>query len=285
MMSIALPRPNELKIGLLLSVAFLLGTCLYCVSYQAYVMSVVPDVTRTVSLAMREWGIWLVFTPWAFRLFDLLDAKASVRHRVLAGVLLVFCAAIVPATIDQWTGTRGMEASLAIFLPRYAATVLVIHLLWRVMLRSTGEQAALQVAVGAAEVAPVSSEPLPSTAPHASEALLAPGTMLVSKGANRCLIRIDEIQFLSAADNYVEIHARDQQFLVRSTMAQIENALPAGHYVRIHRSHIVRIDLIDKIRTERSSTGFVHLRGGAVLPISKNYRRRLLQQRQDFSVH
>jgi DNA-binding LytR/AlgR family response regulator len=104
--------------------------------------------------------------------------------------------------------------------------------------------------------------------------------MLVSKGADRCLIRIDDIQFLSAADNYVEIHARGQQFLMRSTMAEIEIALPAGRYVRIHRSHIVRIDLIEKIRTERSSTGFVQLRGGRVLPISKTYRRRLQQQKE-----
>jgi len=290
MRSIALPRPNELKLGLLLSTAFLLSTCLYCVSYQAYVISVVPDLTRTVTVAIREWGIWLIFTPWALRLFDLLDARVSVSRRVLAAAVLAICAALVPATIDQSSGTRDMEASLAMFLPRYAATVLVIYLFWRVLLRPVARQAISSENSDAQEAtpdspgsgpailsvtatAPVQSTPGPSS---------SPGTLLVSKGANQCLICIKDIQFLSAADNYVEIHARDQQFLVRSTMAQIEHALPSEFYVRIHRSHIVRIDLIEKIRTERSSTGFVHLRGGQVLPISKTYRQRLQQQ---FRMH
>ena len=282
MLPIALPRPKELKLGLLLPAAFLLSTCLYCVSYQAFVIADVPDVARTVRLAMREWGVWLLFTPWAFRLFDLLDDKASFAHRALAVVLLVFCAASVPAAIDQWTGARGVEASLAIFLPRYAATVIVIHLLWRVLLRPAPEQTTVpaESELPRADIALLPPSPAPGTPARG----LAPGTMLVSKGANQCLIRVDDIEFLSAADNYVEIHARDQQYLVRSTMGQIENALPEGRYVRIHRSHIVRIDLIDKIRIERSSTGSVHLRGGRVLPISKNYRRRL-QQQQEFSVH
>jgi len=266
-----------MKVGLLVSATFLLVTCLYCVSYQALVISVVPDVTRTVILAMREWGAWLFFTPWAFRLFEVLDAKASWKHQLLAGMLLVFCAAMVPAGIDQWTGNRGIEASLAIFLPRYAATVLVIHLLWRVLLQPTDKRHALPNADAPAES--IASPPacLPATQISA--------TLLVCKGADQCLIRTDEIQFLSAADNYVEIQARDQKYLLRATMAQMENLLPTGHYVRIHRSHIVRIDQIDRIRTERSSKGTVQLRGGNTLPISKNYRKRLLERRPDFGLH
>jgi len=276
-MTIPLPRPLQVKVGLLVSVTFLLATCLYCVSYQAMVISVVPDVSRTVIVAMREWGVWLIFTPWAFRLFDVLDAKALWRGQLLAGILLTSSAALVPVALDQWTGNRGIVASLAIFLPRYAATVLVIHLLWRVLLRPADKRLASRH-----EDAPAESSASPPACLPATE---SPATLLVCKGADQCLIRTDEIQFLSAADNYVEIQARDQKYLLRATLAQMENLLPAGHYVRIHRSHIVRIDQIDRIRTERSSKGQVQLRGGRTLPISKNYRQRLLERRPDFGMH
>jgi hypothetical protein len=40
--------------------------------------------------------------------------------------------------------------------------------------------------------------------------------------------------------------------------------------------------LIERIRTERSSAGKAHLRGGSLLPITKVYRERLLDRRPAF---
>jgi hypothetical protein len=275
MITLALPRPRELQIGVSLAAAFFFATCIYCLTYQALVWAVTPDVARTVKVALQEWGIWLVFTPWAFRVFGALDERTRPREQLLAGALLAFVAALVPTLLDQLLGTRSIEASLAIFLPRYAATVLVLHLFWRAKVRTKAGASAttLPVAPAAATISAEAATPAP------------PATLLVSKGADQCLIRTEDIQVVSAADNYVEIRARDQQYLMRATLAQAQSLLPADRYVRIHRSHIVRVELIERIRTDRSSSGTVHLRGGVTLPISRSYRKRLLEQRPQFGMH
>ena len=108
---------------------------------------------------------------------------------------------------------------------------------------------------------------------------------MVSKGADQCVIRVDDIQYLSAAGNYIDIVAKDQQYLMRTTMSQLEKMLPMDNFIRVHRSHIVRIASIDRLKVLRSGNGLVHLRGGAKVPMSKSYRARLLQQHAGLAEH
>jgi DNA-binding LytR/AlgR family response regulator len=134
----------------------------------------------------------------------------------------------------------------------------------------------------AREVSPRPARPA-RAAPATSAATVPPSvekpsTLLVSKGADQCLIRIDDIQHLSAAGNYVDICAADQRYLIRNTIGDLEALLPREHFVRIHRSHIVRVRDIERIRIERSGSGTVHLRGGAALAISRGYRAQLKAQ-------
>jgi len=58
-------------------------------------------------------------------------------------------------------------------------------------------------------------------------------------------------------------------------MKQAEELLPPRQFVRIHRSHIVNMNGIDRIRTQRSGNGTVHLRCGKALAMSKKYRAEL----------
>jgi len=255
-------RQDEVRLGLTACGLFLVGTCLYCLSYQAFVFETTPNLARTVTIALREWGIWLLFTPWAFRMFGALETRAAWRQQVIAGLSLAFCAALVPTLIDQVTQTRGVVSSLAIFGPRYLVTVLVIHLLWRVFLKSGRTDSVEQVQ-------PVESTPA------------RPSTLLVSKGAAQCLIHIDDIQHVSAAGNYIEIWTHDQHYLLRSTMAKMQDLLCGERYVRIHRSHLVRADVIERIHTQRSGNGRVHLKSGRTLPLSKSCRQQLLRHKLD----
>jgi len=101
----------------------------------------------------------------------------------------------------------------------------------------------------------------------------------VSKGADQCLIRLSDIQHASAAGNYIELWARNQRYLIRSTMGKLEALLASSDYVRIHRSHLVRVDQIERIRTHRSSNGTVHLRSGHTLPLSKGCRSELIRSK------
>lgn len=254
------PDQGEIKIALTAWSVFLAGTCIYCLVHQAIVSAATPDLVRTVTLALREWGIWLVLTPFVFhrlRASESESAPARLRSQWPFVVSMLFIATLVELGIDQATDTRAAASTLAIFLPRYMAAMVVVYLVWHVFLRTSNTHAQPRVD-------PVQ---IPSS----------PATLLVSKGADECLLPIADIQYLSAARNYIEIRARNQCYLLRRTMTQLEEILPSNRFVRIHRSHIVNVNEIDRIRTHRSGSGTVHLRCGASLGLSKRYRAQLRQ--------
>ena len=249
----------ELRLGLGAWALFILATCAYCLIYQAFVSAVTPDVGHTVALALREWGSWSVLAPWALRDFRRVDLPGAWKASLLRCIVLGFVAACVPTLFDQLTGERNLISSLALFWPRNFAMAVLLYFIWRVFRQ------------------PVDVRPAKSPSQQAHE---PPRTLLVSKGADQCLIRIDDIQHVSAAGNYVEICACNQRYLLRATMADVEDWLPTDAFVRIHRSHIVRVGDIERIRIERSGSGVVHLRGGSKLAISKRYRAQLKRHQE-----
>ncbi|MFW6257607.1 MAG: LytR/AlgR family response regulator transcription factor, partial [Prolixibacteraceae bacterium] len=62
------------------------------------------------------------------------------------------------------------------------------------------------------------------------------------------VIPTDEIRYIDSMDDYVMIYTKNGRFMKQKTMKYFENALNPKDYVRIHRSHIIRIDQIDEIQ-------------------------------------
>jgi two-component system LytT family response regulator len=86
-------------------------------------------------------------------------------------------------------------------------------------------------------------------------------------------VRVDDIQWIGAADYYAEIHTSDgRKHLVRETMQHFEDGLDPSAFARIHRSAIVRIDQIAEIRSDGAERHLVILRNGTRLPLGKSRR-------------
>jgi len=60
------------------------------------------------------------------------------------------------------------------------------------------------------------------------------------------LVRIDtrDVHHVEARGDYVLVHTPKKHYLVHATMKQMEARLPGDAFVRVHRSHIVRLDRI-----------------------------------------
>jgi two-component system LytT family response regulator len=89
------------------------------------------------------------------------------------------------------------------------------------------------------------------------------------------VIDLAGVDWLSAADNYVALHAGAREFLVRDTIARIEQRLDPQQFVRIHRSTIVRIDRIAELIPDLHGDFQVILKNGAVLAMSRTFRSHL----------
>lgn len=269
----AAPLRSDLKTSLIGWGGFIVLLSCYCTVYQVIVDDVPPDLGASFSHVFKNWGVWLLSTPVIFGALRKYSAKWHDRavELVALAAIVVFISTAVPVAIDLLTNARDAATSLMIFLPRYVAVVGVVYLVWHVFLRER------RVIAETVEVAPSSVTEIEPT-PSASESR-EPATLLVSKGADQCLIQVSRIESVSAAGNYVEIVERGQRYLMRATLKQVEDLLPASDFIRIHRSHLVRRDEIERIKTQPSGNGVVQLRGGQALPMSKKHRQALQRYR------
>ncbi|MBV9497560.1 MAG: response regulator transcription factor [Acidobacteria bacterium] len=123
------------------------------------------------------------------------------------------------------------------------------------------------------EMAPQSPAPLPLTPASSAEKWL---TRIAIKAPGRIqLLRVDEIDWLEAAGNYVRVHAGKAAYLFRTTVAAIETRLDPGLFVRIQRGTIVHVDRIAELQSSFNREQIVLLRDGTRLTLSAPYRDRL----------
>ncbi len=90
------------------------------------------------------------------------------------------------------------------------------------------------------------------------------------------MLRIDEVDWIESAANYVQLHARGRSFLVRMTMNELGAKLDAGRFTRIHRSTIVNVDRLVEVRPSPHGDFEVKLQDGTRLKLSRGYRDQLL---------
>lgn len=95
--------------------------------------------------------------------------------------------------------------------------------------------------------------------------------LVVQSGTGNSVLRLEDIDYLEAARNYVAVHAGGREYIVRETMTNLLRRLSAGPFERTHRSFIVNIDKIREIRTADTGQRII-LSSGAEVPLSRSYR-------------
>ncbi len=101
---------------------------------------------------------------------------------------------------------------------------------------------------------------------------------LVIKSVGRVFfIKINEIDWIEAAGNYVKLHVGRESHMLRETMNGLESKLDPEKFLRIHRSTLVNIDRIKELHPLFSGDYTVMLQNGAELTLSRSYRDRLLE--------
>ena len=85
------------------------------------------------------------------------------------------------------------------------------------------------------------------------------------------IVRIDTnaIRYIEAMSEYLRIACddRDKPVIVLLSMKKIEEHLPSGKFMRIHRSFIINLDKISEVKKNH-----VILEGDASMPIGDNYK-------------
>jgi two-component system, LytTR family, response regulator len=88
-------------------------------------------------------------------------------------------------------------------------------------------------------------------------------------------LRVEEIDWIEAAANYLKLHASQEAHLLRETMNNLETRLDPEKFLRIHRSTIVNIERIQELQPWFHGDYIVLLRDGTKLTLSRSYRQKL----------
>jgi DNA-binding LytR/AlgR family response regulator len=104
------------------------------------------------------------------------------------------------------------------------------------------------------------------------ESVDRPDRFLVRKLGRDFLIAAEDIEWLQASGNYVNLRVRGHDYPLRSTLGGIEGRLDPGRFVRVHRSYIVNLGRVASIEPLDSGDARLHLHDGLVLPCSRTHR-------------
>jgi two-component system, LytTR family, response regulator len=100
--------------------------------------------------------------------------------------------------------------------------------------------------------------------------------LVTERGVTR-VIRVDEVQWIETADNYVVLHTAAEQPLMRQTLAGLLDKL-GPRFVRCHRRAAVQLSWIDSVVALDKGDCELVLRGGARVPCSRQFKADVLEK-------
>lgn len=240
--------------------------------------------------------LWAIATPFVFRSarrYPVVDASRRVLparvalHLALGSAFIVLANALirVPAAFAPAGDGGGLAAlvrstaqGVAEFYPAalvvYGVLVAIGHFLFK-------PPTAVAAAADVAPTPPAPDVPNAIAEPQAESASAAVSAMdghITVRQWNRVhLVRVEDIDFVEAEDNYVVVHAASRTYKGRDRISDVESQLDARRFVRIHRSTIVHLAKIREVQPLTHGDHAVILRDGKVLRVARSRRQALGQ--------
>lgn len=101
-----------------------------------------------------------------------------------------------------------------------------------------------------------------------------PRRLLVRSGRSAALLPLEKIDWVQAARNYAEIHSSGKVYLMRGGLSALEEKLDPDQFLRLNRSHLVRVEFIRNLRASDHGEFEVTLADGSKLSWTRRYRER-----------
>ncbi len=109
---------------------------------------------------------------------------------------------------------------------------------------------------------------------QSGEAFVLSDAIFVRHHEKMVKVIIKDILYIEAERNYCRIHSKDKQYLLATTLKDMDEKLPKKHFIRVHRSFIVNVSQIQEIATSHIVIG------KKAIPVSKALKEELLNRLQ-----
>jgi len=109
-------------------------------------------------------------------------------------------------------------------------------------------------------------------------------TFSVRVGSRTVLVPVAEVERIEAEGDYATLHANGKTWLVRERLHNLAMQLDPSQFHRVHRSSIVRLDMIAELRSLTNRDALLRLRDGSVLRASRTYMPALAEALQQLEA-
>jgi hypothetical protein len=221
-------------------------------SSSLVVLALVPAIIAFERKVPLMFGVLRRNLPWHFLaavLFSVVHVLAMVGLRKLAYLGM-------GSSYDFGNWPREMFYEFLKDSRTYASILFTVFLYQLLLLRLQGEARLLDE---------------PDEGP-AVEPVERPERFLVRKLGKEFLVAANDIEWLQASANYVNLHVRGRDYPLRITMAAIEPRLDPSRFIRVHRSYMVNLDCLQEIEPLESGDARLLMRDGNRIPCSRRYR-------------
>jgi two-component system LytT family response regulator len=90
-------------------------------------------------------------------------------------------------------------------------------------------------------------------------------------------VNVTSIDWIDAAGDYMCVHADGRTYVLRETMKSLESILDPQVFQRVHRSTIVNVKRVRRLRPHTNGEYFLTLEDGQEIKLSRSYRDRVDQ--------
>jgi len=243
--------------------------------------------------------VWAIATPFIlrsagrFRVVGVgrrVDIASAAAHLALGSAFIVVAnlAIRVPIAFSENGGlvalvrstTQGVAEYFPAALVVYGVIVAIGHLVFRPPAAdppATNPAAPPPPPTDRVEdaVAPGIDTRTDAPASTTTAAALMDGHIAVRQWNRVHFVRVEDIDFVEAEDNYVVVHAASRAYKGRDRISDVASQLDARRFVRIHRSTIVHIAKIREVQPLTHGDHAVILRDGKVLRVARSRRQAL----------
>ena len=96
--------------------------------------------------------------------------------------------------------------------------------------------------------------------------------ILVRDKGRGFFVPVESIERIEAAGNYLELHAQGKVHLIREPLSKFIAQLDPEEFIRVHRSHVVRLSFIAELHSMFSGDYELTLKNGERLALSRRYK-------------
>ncbi|HEY5970949.1 MAG TPA: LytTR family DNA-binding domain-containing protein [Pseudoxanthomonas sp.] len=217
-----------------------------------WLVALLPIIAWFTRRLPLHWDNWRRQLPW----YLLASVAVSILH--VAGMVALRIVVYRLQGMEYDFGPLGRE-----FLYEYLkdirsfASIVAIMESYRFVLRRwQGEASLLGVPDEGPPVEPVE----------------LPERFLIRKLGRDFLVAANDIEWVQASGNYVNLRVRQHDYPLRSTIAGIETKLDPRRFARVHRSYLVNLDQVASIEPMDTGDARLHLKDGTTVPCSRRYR-------------